>query len=84
MQGTAGLSMATDRLYYLPSGQPTSTETATVEPGFFAAAYVLPIRGIASALVLNVSSQSLRSREVRVFPSASSLVIFNEPKKPPE
>ena len=76
--------MAHDLLYYLPSGEPDLSATSTVEPGLFAAANVWPIRGVASALVLNFSPQSLRSREIRIFPSAGSLGIFESPKKPIE
>jgi hypothetical protein len=81
--GTGGISMPHDVLYYLPSGQPDLDDPHTLAPGFFAAANALPIRGMASAVVVHQGSPlSLRSREFRVFPNKGSLVIFDRPKKP--
>jgi len=82
--GTGGISMDHEILYYLPvSGAHDLEDTDTNPPGFFAAANVMPIRGVAGALVLDQSSPvSLRARPVRVFPGQASLVVFDKPKKP--
>lgn len=82
--GTGGISMDSEILYYLPdSEQPDLEDTDTNSPGFFAAANVVPIRGMAGALVLDQGSAvSLRARPVRVFRQKASLVIFDKPKKP--
>jgi hypothetical protein len=76
--------MDSEILYYLPvAGAPDFDDPDTNSPGFFAAANVMPIRGMAGALVLDQSSPvSLKARPVRVFPGQASLVIFGKPKKP--
>lgn len=82
--GVGGVSMQADLVYYLDERNvPDETATETNASGFFVAANALPIRGVASALVLAQGVPvSLRPRPVRVFPGTASLVVFRRPLDP--
>ncbi len=85
--GTGGLSMEAERVYYLnrlnEDNAPDMDATRTNASGFFVAVNVLPIRGVAAALVLDQGVPvSLRPRPVRVFPGTASLVVFGRPLDP--
>ncbi len=83
VHGTGGLSMEHELLYYLSSSIPAPDATGTDSSGFFVAANVSPIRGVASALVLSDAvSVSLWHKPVRVFMGAASLVLFEQPQAP--
>ncbi len=80
---TGGLSISNELLYYLRGYIPDDTMAATGSSGFFIATNIVPIQGIASALVsIDGALISLWSRPVRVFPGAASLVLFDKPKAP--
>jgi hypothetical protein len=71
-------------VFYPPFGGPPEDDVShTLQPGIFGAANVLPVRGIAAALIRDGFSLSwLRTYSFRVFPDAASLVLFEEPKIP--
>ncbi len=80
---TGGLSMPYDRFYYLEANIPNLDLEATTARGIFGAANVSPIRGIVSALAKTETAMlSLGAKQVRVFPSSASLVLFDRPRKP--
>jgi len=83
-KGTGDVSMSREVVYYIRSNPPYSLDDdSTLDTGFFGAVNVLPVRGLASALVRDQGSLlSLRTYEIRIFENSASLVFFEEPKKP--
>ncbi len=82
---TGGLTMPHACFYHLEAGSniPKFDMEATTPAGFFGAANVSPIRGIVSALAkTDTTILSLGAKQVRVFPSSASLVLFDKPRKP--
>jgi hypothetical protein len=90
MQGTGDISMSYfqfgDNLavFYPPfGGPPEEIVVYTLEPGLFGAANVLPIRGLAAALIrYGANLIWLRTYPFRVFPQSASLILFDKPKIP--
>jgi len=90
MQGTGDISMSYfqfgDNLavFYPPfGGPPEENVVSTLAPGFFGAANVLPIRGLAAALIkYGANLIWLRTYPFRVFPQSASLILFDKPKIP--
>ena len=90
MQGTGDISMSyfqfgdNQAVFYPPfAAPPEETVVSTLEPGFFGAANVLPIRGLASALIrYGANLIWLRTYPFRVFPRSASLILFDKPKIP--
>jgi hypothetical protein len=71
-------------VFYFPFGGPPETDAdSTLAPGMFGAANVLPVRGLAAALIRDgFSIHWLRTYPLRVFPQAASLVLFEAPTTP--
>ena len=90
MGGTGDLSMPYFQfgnhlgVFYMPfGGPPEDDDSHTLQPGMFGAANVLPVRGLAAALIRDgFSLPWLRTYPLRVFPHAASLVLFGAPKIP--
>lgn len=90
MQGTGDISMSyfqfgdNSAVFYPPfAAPPEETVVSTLEPGLFGAANVLPIRGLAAALIrYGANLIWLRTYPFRVFPQSASLILFDKPKIP--
>lgn len=81
VRGKGGISIPNDIIYYLNGGPPNPDATSTDSTGFFVVVNAAPIQGVATAIVMeNASIVWLKTKRVRAFPGAGSIVIFDEPK----
>ena len=79
-KGKGGISIPSDIIYYLNGGPPNPDASSTDSTGIFVVVNATPIQGVSTALVMeNTNIVWLKSKRVRAFPGAASMVIFDEP-----